>query len=388
MKNRTKPYLSLSLLISLLVSANVYAQKDISKIVLSGKNDNFSVRSIDVAEGGDEICVAGSYFDDAGPKTIGKIGLIDVSTNKLLWKKKVEAPEDNWHLYFLECRMKGDFIYALANVESSHALSMTQGSVYVYKFDRKGNKIAQRQVSLPGRDAWAYTLDVSEDELKVYGSMRDRDENNEYYSTFLSKFDAKLKFSEPALYKTGAYAVGSAANILNKNIYMAGTFFPHKSPLADGASDYANSRIRLGGNYVWSVRPQHTSSENIDSTVSDAGTIYSIGYKGYSDSASFFTAVYQNGKLAADVEYKSSFCRTSSLTAGERSLFSIRSPCNAKNGKSVLVSFDMKQSQERAVAMFSGDPSFVFTKKSRLYVVGKEPSGSVVLQYVAIDNVK
>ena len=372
--------LPMALLLGLGAASVAHAQQAVDKIVLSDKNKDMGVRTMEMVAGDGELCIVGHYYDTDGPKSYARIVMVDLRKNKISWQHTIAAPEDNHGSKFVACRVKGDAVYATANVDSSQAESMNFSTAYVYKFDRNGKQLGYKPVPVPGSDAWAYTTDAGDDELKVLGLMRERDEKNEYYSIFVAKFDEKILFEKPVIYKSGAYSPGSAVKVSGKDAYFAGNFTAYKMPIDDVPADYANSKVRLGGAYAWSVRPQHTKPGNIASVISDAGTIHAVGFKAYDSSASYFTAVDRSGKVISDVEYKSEFCKTSSLTVDGNMLYMIREACNANNKKPALVSFNVDQAKETRIKEISGTPLFVFAKSDRIYLVSKEKDGSVVLR--------
>lgn len=369
-----------ALLFSVCAVSAAHAQQSAEKIVISDENKSFDVRAMELVDGDNELCVVGSYYDLDGPKSYARIVMVDLRKNKISWQQTIGAPDDNYHSKFVGCRVKGDAVYAVANVDSSQAESMNNPMVYVYKFDRHGKQLGHMLVPVPGDDSWAYTIDLGEDGAKLLGLMRERDEKNEYYSIFLSRFDEKLSFEKPFIYKTGAFSPGSAVKIFVKDAYFAGNFTTYKMPVDDVPADYANSKIRLGAAYAWSVRPQHTKPGYIASAISDEGTIHAVGFKAYNNTASFFTAVDRGGKVVSDIEYKSEFCDTSSLTAEGNTLYMIRKACNANSKQPALVSFNVDEAKETRIKDVSGTPVFVFAKKHRIYLVTEEKGGTVVLK--------
>lgn len=368
---------SILFLFILAVSSYTFAEATGNKLTLAAKDDAFLTQSMSLIDGKSEVCIVGNYYDVDGPRAIGKIVVVDTARNKIVWQKKIPAPDDAVNNRFVGCRMQGDFIYVAANVDSDSAQSTNQSLVYVYKFAKDGKQLTYARIATSSDDAWAYDLDVSDGDLKVVGLTKGSDSKSEFYSIFVSKFNADLKFDNPFLYKTGAYAAYSTLKLSNKNIYVGGNFFPYKVSKEDLVSDYANSKIRIGGGYAWSVRPQHAKPENIATAISDSGNIYSIGYK---KPSSFYTAVDASGKILSDLEYKGKFCETTSMTEDGGNILAVRKSCDSSLKKASLVLLNSKTGKEQQVNFFPEEPEFIFAKNSQWYALSKDSAGNLIFE--------
>jgi hypothetical protein len=328
-----------------------------------------AINNIAVSPDGTLACVVGDYVDQRQATAHGTVTLIDLVQKKLRWTRQMAPPEATANVYAVACRFHDDSVFALANADAAHAMANNAGRVYVAKYGRNGDELKYAAVPVSTESRAGIDLLVRDGKLHVIGFGKDTDASKEYYSMFVATADESLAF-QTRMMKDGAYTQFAAVHGIGSYWYIGGDFYPKIVPKNDLPIYYANSKIKPGGGYVWSVRPQHkavTASDNIATAIDDQATTYSLSQ---SRGMSSLIAVDAGGRIAPAVTYQSAFCKVESLTPAGRGLLAIRQSCAGSGGKRGLVWIDPATGAETALDVLGNTPEFIMADNRNWYGVG------------------
>jgi hypothetical protein len=338
-------------------------------ILLSDLAASSDINNVAVSPDGTLACVVGSYVKEREATVYSTVTLVDLVQKKVGWTKQMPPPDAMANVYAVACRFQGDNVYALANADTAHAMANNVGRVFVYKYGRNGDELKHAAIPVPTESRVAIDMLAHDGKLHVIGFGKDTDANNEYYSMFVAAVDESLAF-QTRVSKDGSYTQFAAVRALGSHWYIGGDFYPKIVPKNDLPIYYANSKIKPGGGYVWSVRPQHkviTASDNIATAIDDRATTYSLSQ---SRGTSSLIAVDASGKIAPAVTYKSAFCKVEAFVPAGHGLLAIRQACGGSNGKRGLVWIDPAAGVETALDVLDNTPKFILSDGRNWYGVG------------------
>jgi hypothetical protein len=279
-------------------------------------------------------------------------------------------PDGTANVVAVACRFHGDSVYALANADATYAMANNAGRVYVVRYGRNGDELKHAAIPVSTESRVAIDMLAHDGKLHVIGFGKDTDASNEYYSMFVATVDESLAF-QTRMMKDGGYTQFAAVRAVGSHWYIGGDFYPRIVPRNDLPIYYANSKIKPGGGYVWSVRPPHkavTASDNIATAIDDRATTYSLSQ---SRGASSLIAVDAGGRIAPAVTYRSAFCKVQTFTAAGRALLAIRQACAGAGGKPGLVWIDPAAGMETALDVLGTTPEFIVADSRNWYGVGR-----------------
>jgi len=327
------------------------------------------INNIAVSPDGTQACVVASYVKEREAAVHSTVTLVDLVQKKVGWTRQMPPPDATANVYAIACRFHADRVYALANADAAHAMANNAGRVYVYQYGRNGDEIKHAAIPVSTESRVAIDMLAHDGTLHVIGFGKDTDTDNEYYSMFVSTVDDTLAF-QTRMMKDGSYTQFAAVRAIGSQWYIGGDFYPKIVPKNDLPIYYANSKIKPGGGYLWSVRPQHkvvTASDNIATAIDDRATTYSLSQ---SRGASSLIAVDAGGKIAPAITYKSAFCKVDAFTPAGRGLLAIRQSCAGSGGKRGLVWIDPAAGAETALDVLGATPKFIVSDSRNWYGVG------------------
>jgi hypothetical protein len=337
-------------------------------IALGELAESSDINNIAVSQDGARACVVASYIMERDGAIHSTVTLVDLVRKQTGWTRQITPPGGTANVYAKACRFHGNKLYALANADSSSAMANNQGRVYVYAFTADGKARGHAAVPVPAESRVAIDLLLHGGKLHVVGYGKDADAYNEYYSMFDATFDTTLDF-QTRVTKDGSYTQFSAARSVGDHLYIGGEFFPRRVAGTDLPIDYANSKIKPGGGYRWSVRPHHTlftASDNIATAINDRATTFSLSQ---SKGMSSIIAVDANGKMAPAKTFKSNFCKVQSLSHAGSGLMAIRQSCAGSNSPRGLVWIDPAAGTETPLILLGDTPKFIMSSGGNWYGV-------------------
>ncbi len=338
-------------------------------ILLSDLAASSDINNVAVSPDGTLACIVGSYVKEREATVYSTVTLVDLVQKKVGWTKQMPPPDAMANVYAVACRFQGDNVYALANADAAHAMANNVGRVYVYKYGRNGDELKHAAIPVSTESRVAIDMLAHDGKLHVIGFGKDTDANNEYYSMFVTTVDDTLAF-QTRMMKDGSYTQFAAVRAIGSQWYIGGDFYPKIVPKNDLPIYYANSKIKPGGGYLWSVRPQHkvvTASDNIATAIDDRATTFSLSQ---SRGTSSLIAVDAGGKIAPAITYKSAFCKVVAFTSAGRGLLAIRQSCAGSGGKRGLVWIDPVAGAETALDVLGATPKFIVSDSRNWYGVG------------------
>jgi hypothetical protein len=327
------------------------------------------INNVAISPDGTQACVVASYVKKSGAALYSTVTLVDLVQKKAGWTRQMLPPDAMANVYAVACRFQGDNVYALANADAAHAMANNMGRVYVVKYGRNGDELKHAAIPVSTESRVGIDMLAHDGKLHVIGFGRDTDATNEYYSMFVAAVDESLAF-QIQMSKDGSYTQFAAVRAIGRHWYIGGDFYPKIVPRNDLPIYYANSKIKPGGGYVWSVRPQHkvvTASDNIATAIDDRATTYSLSQ---SRGTSSLIAVDAGGTIAPAVTYKSAFCKVEAFTPAGRGLLAIRQPCTGSGGKRGLVWIDPATGAETMLDVLGNTPKFILSDSRNWYGVG------------------
>lgn len=338
-------------------------------ILLSDLAASSDINNVAVSPDGTLACIVGSYVKEREATVYSTVTLVDLVQKKVGWTRQMPPPDAMANVYAVACRFQGDNVYALANADAAHAMVNNVGRVYVVKYGRNGDELKHAAIPVSTESRVAIDMLAHDGKLHVIGFGKDTDANNEYYSMFVTTVDDTLAF-QTRMMKDGSYTQFAAVRAIGSQWYIGGDFYPKIVPKNDLPIYYANSKIKPGGGYLWSVRPQHkvvTASDNIATAIDDQATTYSLSQ---SRGTSSLIAVDSGGKIAPAITYKSAFCKVDAFTPAGRGLLAIRQSCAGSGGKRGLVWIDPVAGAETALDVLGATPKFIVSDSRNWYGVG------------------
>lgn len=338
-------------------------------ILLGDLAASSDINNVAVSPDGTLACVVGSYVREREATVYSTVTLVDLVQKKVGWTKQMPPPDAMANVYAVACRFHGDNVYALANADAAHAMANNVGRVYVYKYGRNGDNLKHAAIPVPTESRVAIDMLAHDGKLHVIGFGKDTDADNEYYSMFVAAVDESLAF-QTRMSKDGSYTQFAAVRAIGTYWYIGGDFYPKIVPRNDLPIYYANSKIKPGGGYVWSVRPQHkvvTASDNIATAIDDRARTYSLSQ---SRGTSSLIAVDASGKIAPAVTYKSAFCKVDAFVPAGHALLAIRQSCVGSNEKRGLVWIDPATGAETTLDVLGNTPRFITSSGRNWYGVG------------------
>lgn len=341
------------------------------------KNDfQFEITEAKVIDNTGQVCMVGGHFDPEETIRFGRILLVDVEKRKILWDKVIKPDENDNKINFIDCIKHGNYIYVVGNSNvSNFNLTRTR----VLKLDLQGNVLSSKVMDIPAEHLFARRMGVVDGQLYVAGAMQETDKKleEESYSVFLAKFDDALTFL-PKIIRKGGFQNESAMRILKNGLYIGGVFFPGKAKINDVVNNfYANSRISLNANYIWSVRPQVTKFASIATEISDSGDIFSLANE---ENKSYLGMVSHGGEIVFKGELHSQYCQTRQLILNQDILYAIRAPCEKRNTKDVLVALDVNSRKEQKVANIKNEPVRIFFIGTDMYIIAKDAKNNLAIE--------
>lgn len=327
------------------------------------------INNIAVSPDGTLACVVAADVKERAAAVHGTVTLVDLVQKKARWTRQMPPPDAMVNVVPVACRFHDDNVYALANADAAHAMANNAGRVYMVKYGRNGDELGHAAIPVSTESRVAIDLLAHDGKLHVIGFGKDTDANNEYYSMFVAAVDEALAFQTRVM-KDGGYTQFAAVRAIGSRWYIGGDFYPRIVPKNDLPIYYANSNIKPGGGYVWSVRPLHkvvTASDHIATAIDDQATTYSLSQ---SRGTSSLIAVDASGKVAPAVVYKSAFCKVESFTPAARGLLAIRQSCAGSGGKRGLVWIDPAAGVETALDVLGDSPEFIMADSRNWYGVG------------------
>jgi hypothetical protein len=338
-------------------------------IPLSDLATSSDINGIAVSPDGTLACVVGAYVDQRQAASHSTVTLVDLVQKKVSWTRQMAPPDGAANVVAVACRFHGDSVYALANADATHAMANNAGRVHVVRYGRIGNELNHAAIPVSTESRVAIDMLAHEGKLHVIGFGKDTDASNEYYSMFVATVDESLAF-QTRMMKDGSYTQFAAVRALGNHWYIGGEFYPRIVPRNDLPIYYANSKIKPGGGYVWSVRPRHkavTASDNIATAIDDRATTYSLSQ---SRGTSSLIAVDASGRMAPAVVYKSAYCKVQSFTPAGRGLLAIRQSCAGSGSKRGLVWIDPAAGAETTLDVLGTTPEYIMSDNGNWYGVG------------------
>lgn len=336
---------------------------------------DFFPRNIGYASDGAQLCLAGTNSDEDGRAT-AQLLLIERTGNTVSWQKKLPPPDGYSDIYPVQCVKDATAVYLLANVDTQSVKTLRQTRAYVYRFDLQGKQTGYTVLSLPGRDHFAYSMIAAAGGVKVAGYIKDEDADFEYYSMFALSLDGALRAGQPSIKNTGAFAPFPARRIIGEHLFIAGNFYPHKVSKSEGAGDFAASRLRLNGAYLWSVHPQTDNPRSVFTAIAGDGGVFRVAYQGQTSSLLLVTP---EGKAGAEITYASKYCDTKGLAEYGGDYLAIRTPCDGQGERPALLRISPASKKERTVAWFADKPLYIATDAATWTAVAKDGAGKIVL---------
>jgi hypothetical protein len=272
-----------------------------------------------------------------------------------------------------------DRVYLLANADTSLSPPQAQTEAHVIAFDMRGNRVASTRVAVSDdrhgyTSEYGYAMSEVTNGLNVAGYTRDQDGNAERYATYTVTLDVTLQPRGSALVrKNGAYTYPPSARMVGDSIYLAGRFFKANVSKND-LGEFAASRLRIGGGYVWSTRTVLTERMDFSLVVVDDGTSYSLGH---SNGTTMLTAVSPDGKASAPLSYPSAYCDTRAIARYGKGIVAVREPCSGRGNTLVLI--DTTTGKEQQVKSISDEPLYVASKNSLWAVLARDKNGKLYL---------
>ena len=354
--------------------ADSQAVADNGAIALGKFDDMPGITRMSVSDDGAAACLVGSFLKDESASHSVLI-LVDLAEKKTSWVKTIAPPANNANVYAVGCGFQGNDVFVLANANrSSSAMATNPTLVYVYQFSRAGALLKHAPIPSKAKSGQAVDLLNNNGLLTAVGYTKDEDVDNEYYATFITTVDSGMRLPTRTA-KDGAYSQFSALRAVGGQLYAGGRFFPKKASKTDALQDYANSRMKTDGRYLWSVRPVHKHAlrpGEVQTAINAGGTIYSVAQ---AKGATSVVTVGPNGKVAGNSSYKSAQCDIESLAAEGGMLVAVRAPCDPAKGKRALVVIDPTAGSEKTLASLPGSPRYVATHKQQWYAVSEDKSG-------------
>ncbi|MQA40804.1 hypothetical protein [Rugamonas aquatica] len=340
----------------------------------------FLPHNIGFSADGKDLCLAGTNTDENGRAT-AQLLLIDRTSSTVRWQKRLPAPDGHSDIYPVQCVKDGGAVYLLANVDTDSVKSLRHTLAYVYSFNLQGKQTGYKVLDLPGSDHFAYAMAATPGGIKVAGYIKDEDDDFEYYSVFTQGMDAALKADKPSIKKTGAFAPFPSGRIVGDSLHIAGNFYPYKLSKKEGDGDYAVSKLRLNGSYLWSQRPPTANSLSGYTGVGANGSVFRLAYQ---KETSSLLQVTPDGKFGPEVSYASKYCETRALVEYGNDYLAIRKPCNSIGGRSVMVSINPESKTEKLLDWLAEEPLYLTADPDSWAVVGKDKSGKPVLYTGAV----
>ncbi|MFS2017040.1 hypothetical protein ACEN88_10725 [Massilia sp. CT11-108] len=328
------------------------------------------INNIAISPDGTQACVVTSYVKEPGAAVYSTVTLVDLVRKKAGWTRQMPPPDATANVYAVACRFHGNNVYVLANADTAHAMANNVGRVYVVKYSRSGDELKRAAIPVSTESRVAIDMLAHDGKLDVIGFGKDTDANNEYYGMFVTAVDESLEF-HTRMMKDGSYTQFAAVRAIGSQWYIGGDFYPKIVPKNDLAIYYANSKIKLGGGYLWSVRPQHkvvTASDNIATAIDYQATTYSLSQ---SRGTSSLIAVDAGGTITPAVTYKSAFCKVEAFTPAGQGLLAIRQSCAGSGGKRGLVWIDPATGAETTLDVLGNTPKFIVSDSRNWYGVGQ-----------------
>ncbi|MFL6634215.1 MAG: hypothetical protein ACJ8HJ_18075 [Massilia sp.] len=327
------------------------------------------INNIAISPDGTQACVVTSYVKEPGAAVYSTVTLVDLVRKNAGWTRQMPPPDATANVYAVACRFHGNNVYVLANVDTAHAMANNVGRVYVVKYSRNGDELKRAAIPVSTESRVAIDMLAHDGNLHVIGFGKDTDANNEYYGMFVTAVDESLEF-QTRMMKDGSYTQFAAVRAIGNQWYIGGDFYPKIVPKNDLPIYYANSKIKPGGGYLWSVRPQHkvvTASDNIATAIDYQATTYSLSQ---SRGTSSLIAVDAGGTIAPEVTYKSAFCKVEAFTPAGQGLLAIRQSCAGSGGKRGLVWIDPATGAETTLDVLGNTPKFIVSDSRNWYGVG------------------
>lgn len=342
------------------------------------------VANIGIARDGAAACIVRSGINEDDATVHSSVTLADLGQKKVSWTRKIAPPDSTANVYALACTFQGNHLYVLANADSQRAMVNSQSLVYVYKFALNGELLKHAAIPVAARSRVAIDMLAQGDKLTVLGYGKDEDAKNEYYTMFITSFDEALAFQTRVL-KDGGYSQYSAVRQVGNHLHIGGEFFPKSVSKDDLPLDYALSKIKQRGGYLWSTRPKHkfvTASDNIATAIGTDGAAYSLSQNRGDTS---LIAVDANGNAAPTKTWKSAFCKVKTFTGGANGLLAIRESCPGAKRKNALVQIDPAAATEQQLDILGAEPAFVTTTQTHWYGVGAS-AGKLALTFGPIEG--
>lgn len=357
-------------LLAALPFGSVQAQ-GLKPLALQKEDSDFRIQSAKFLGDDDVVCLAGRYLKDDEARNYGRLMLIDLGKNKVLWEKLITPPEDANDLMLADCVRHGNTIHVAANVK----LASKQMMVWLYQFDQSGKQLAAKALEVEGDNVLVDAIGVADGSVMVSGVAQGHDAADETWSLFLSRLDASFK-PETRLIKKGGFRSGASMKWVGKHLLVGGYFLPQKLNRTESVNDYANAKLTLAGNYVWSVRPQAPDAERSASAIDAAGNVFSLSA---SKAGTTLAGVDINGKPLQKMTSKSRFCDTTSMAALDVNLLAVRKPCDGSKRAS-LVLIDKKTGKEAEPGLGKEEPVLVFSHTGRWGLISKDDKGMLAVQ--------
>lgn len=328
-----------------------------------------AVTGIRMAADAGSACIVGNGVVDSDAAVHSGVAVVDLAQKKARWTKKIAPPEGTANVYAIACAFQGNHVYVLANADSQRAMANSQGRVYVYKFALNGELLKHAPIPLAMKSRVAIDLFAQGGTLHAVGYGKDEDEKNEYYSMFISTVDEALSFQTKVM-KDGSYSQYSAMRAVGNHLHIGGEFLSKTVSKSDLPLDYAISKIKLGGGYLWSTRPKHkfiTKSDNIATAIAADGTAHSLSQAGGNTS---LITVAATGTAAPAKTYKSAFCKIEAVANGGKRLLAVRESCPGVKRQRALVAIDPAIGAEKQLDALGPDPTFVTSGETHWFGAG------------------
>lgn len=367
--------------LSLLLTAQVALADQPVQLALALPLDGvtFHADSIAFSESGDRLCIAGTDSDEMGTST-ARLMLVDRKRNSVEWQKTIPVPDGLANVLPVQCLVGTEHVFLLANADTSLSPPQAQTETHVIAFDFHGNQSASRRLDIPGANrrgrisTYGYAVVEASAGLTIAGYTKDQDADTERYATYTVTLDPRLRQQNAALVrKNGAYTYPPAARIVGDNIYLAGRFF--RAVVSDhDIGEFAASRLRTGGGYLWSTRTGVDDLSNIQIVIADDGTTYSLGY---TKRTTMLSAVTPAGKALVPLTFPSTYCRTYAVAPYGNGIVAVRAPCSGQGN--ALVAIDTTTGKEQTVKSIAGEPFYVATKGPLWAVMARDKLGKSYL---------
>lgn len=343
---------------------------------LGKKEKEFWISAAEMLEDGQTACLLGSNFNPETLKSIWRVMLLDLAQQKVLWQHSGPVPDGNANMSLNACARHDGQIWVSANVNSNGKPDQNWQQIYLYRFTTAGKLAMEKRLDFGEQDAVSHGFLPTEEGLQMLGLLRRTEDNGLRNALFFAKVSDTAK-PETKLIDKGGYAHGTSARVIGKHVFIGGEFWPQKSAKDDIAEDYAMSKLRIGGNYVWSTHPGKEFWGHVRTLIAADGSLFGLGVKKEQTVLMASDAV---GKATLNKEYKGKFCDIKAALLVDDEVLAVRKPCAGDGKKNVLTSINSKTGVEQEATWLKQSPVALFGGNGGWFVVVRDDGGNLVVR--------